>query len=268
MNWIWMASAAAGSGCEAPIGIDTLEAQLEQAERALGDLNSDGFLSQTADLAARVECVEGAVPPKVAAHVHRVFGLRAYLGRQDADARAAFSSARAVDPDYVFPFWLLPERHAIREVYAEAEPDLAVLPVLPARNGELRFDGRPIDERPQLRPTVVQVLGNDGAVVATRWLRPADGLPPYDASRPVLPPLIGSKRTLRTTLLVSGIAAGVLAAGSYGVAGVANAGFQKAENRDEVFGNQRLANAMVYTSGISGGVAVVSLTGAFLVGRF
>ena len=43
--------------------------------------------------------------------------------------------------------------------------------------------------------------------------------------------------------------------------------FQAATDRDTLMSSQRSANAFVYTSAISGGVAVASLTGAFLVGR-
>ncbi|MCB9679685.1 MAG: hypothetical protein H6737_31550 [Alphaproteobacteria bacterium] len=264
----WMSLAIADPGCADRSTPRELDALLESAERDLGELDSDGFLEQTADLPRVLSCLEDPLTSRQAARVHRAFGLRAFLGRQEAGAREAFAAARHADPDYVFPFWLVPERHAIRQLYADATPTEAVLPVLPARAGELRFDGAPIDERPQLRPVVVQVLDADGKVAATGWLRPTDPLPPYEPTHPVLPPLIGPSRTVRTGLLVTAGLSTLVAGGAYGWAGLANRDFQKAADRDSLFGSQRRANTLVTTSAIAGGTAVVSLTGAFLVGRF
>ena len=257
----------AATPCPEPLTPDALTVQLEAAQRDLGDLDSDGFLDKTADLAQRLPCLAGVLTPPQAARLHQVFGLRAWLGRQTGDARAAFASSKASDPDYVFPFWLLPPSHELRDVYAEAEPDLAILPVLPAKAGDLYFDGVPATVRPQLRPVVLQITDADGKVLTSTWLRPADGLPPYEATRPVLPPLIGSARTLRTGLLTASVVGAVVAAGAYGTAGLANRGFNKARDRDGVFDNQRLANGMVITSGVGAGVAVIAISAAFVVGR-
>lgn len=264
---LFIALALAAAPCPAPLTPEALMVELEAAQRDLGDLDSDGFLDKTADLAQRLPCIDGVLTAPQAARLHQVFGLRAWLGRQSGDARAAFASSKAADPDYVFPFWLLPPSHELRDVYAEADPDLAILPVLPPRDGELIFDGVVATVRPQLRPVVLQITDGDGKVVTSTWLRPADGLPAYEATRPVLPPLIGSARTLRTGLLATSVIGAVVAAGAYGTAGLANRGFNKAQTRDGVFGNQRLANGMVITSGVGAGVAVLSLSAAFVVGR-
>lgn len=263
----WTVAMALAAPCAERGNAEALSARVEQAEKQLGDLDSDGFLQKTNDLSVRVECLAEALSPVQAAELHRTFGLRAYLGQQTEDAKDAFSSARAADPDYVYPFWLVPERHEIRELYGAAEPDLAVLPVLPAKSGSLRFDGVEGTERPMFRPTVVQVFDDEGQVQASAWLRPTDALPPYEEARPVLPPLIGASRTARTTLLVSSGVAVVTAGAAYGLSGLANSRFRDATDRESLFSTQRSANTFVYTSAISGGVAVATLTGAFLVGR-
>ncbi|MCB9694425.1 MAG: hypothetical protein H6736_21660 [Alphaproteobacteria bacterium] len=261
----WLA-VALGATCDTT-SPEALEARVEEAERAFGDLASDRFLELTASLAQDVACLEGTVTPTMAAHFHRAFGLRAYLGRQEGDTRAAFASARLADPGYVFPFWLLPEQHALRQLYAESEPDPAVLPVLPPREGSLFMDGVASTERPQLRPTLVQVLDADGAVQASAWLRATDAMPPYTPTRPVLPPLVGNLRAFRTVLLTTSVASAAVAAGTYGVAGLANARFQGASDRDTLLGSRRLANSMVGTSAVGLGVSVTTFTGALLVGR-
>ncbi len=267
MWWIWSIGWALAAPCEEAASLADLEADLEAAERRLGDLDSDAFLDQTADLAPRVACLAEPLEPVRVAHLHRVFGLRAYLARQDADARAAFGAARAADPNYVFPFWLVPERHEIRELYAASEPELTRFPVLPAKNGLLLFDGEETNERPRFRPTLAQVLDDAGAVEATAWLRPTDVMPAYDEARPLLPPLAGGARTVRTTLFASSGAAVVLSGVSYGLAGLANQRFQSAEDRQTVLDSQRQSRIFVTTSAVSGGAAVAALTGAFLVGR-
>lgn len=264
--WAWLLAAAWAAPC-ADESLVALEGDLTEAERRLGDLDSDAFLDQTADLASRVACLSEPVENVRAAHVHRVFGLRAYLARQDADARAAFASARAADPTYVFPFWLVPERHEIRELYAKSEPDLTRFPVLPARQGALLFDGEETTERPRFRPTLAQVVEDDGKVSASAWLRPTDVMPDYDEARPVLPPLAGGPKAVRTTLLVTSATTAVLSGLSYGLAGLANQRFQDATDRDTVLDAQRASRTYVTTSAVAGGAAVASLTGAFLVGR-
>jgi len=264
--WILLAAALAAP-CPTREAPEMVLGRVDEAEKRLADLDSDGFLERTADLSTLVTCLQAPLSPDQSAKLHRAFGLRAYLGRQADDAKLAFASARAADPDYVFPFWLVPERHEIRELYAAADPSLAVRPVLPAKDAVLRFDGVESTERPMFRPTVVQVVDEQGEVEASAWLRPTDALPAYDEARPVLPPLIGASRTARTTMLAtSGV--GVLTAGvTYGLAGMANQRFVEAGDRDTLLKAQRTANTYVYTSAISGGVALASLTGAFLVGR-
>ncbi|MEZ4319861.1 MAG: hypothetical protein R3F61_20290 [Myxococcota bacterium] len=266
---LWVGSVAvAATPCAERPSPGELEAVLEAAERALGDLDSDGFLEKTTDLATRVACLEGVLDPRQVARIHRAFGLRAWLARQEPDARAAFSSSRNADPDYVFPFWMVPESHALRELYSEADPAPGAVPVIPAREGMLWFDGAEGDVRPLLRPVVVQLVEPDGSVERSAWLRPTDPLPPYESTHPVLPPLVGAPRTLRTGLLVSSAAFALTAVAAYGGAALANTDFQKASDRDALFGSQRRANNLVVTSGITGGVAVASFTGALLVGRF
>jgi hypothetical protein len=264
----WMLALAWGAPCPEPQALGPLEVELEAAERKLGDLDSDGFLADTADLSARIGCLAEPVEPTRAAHLHRVFGLRAYLARQEEDAKAAFGSARDADPTYVFPFWLVPERHEIRELYAASEPDLTHFPVLPAKSGVLLFDGEESTDRPRFRPTLVQVLDDDGNVVRSAWIRPTDLMPEYDEAHPVLPPLAGGPKAVRTSLFVGSATAAVVSGVSYGLAGVANGRFNNAANNPELLASQRQANTFVTTSAIAGGAAVASLTGALLIGRF
>ncbi len=264
----FLAGSPGWAACPEPLSPDGLDQRLEAAERDLGDLDSDAFLADTADLDKQVACLDAPVDAKLAARIHRAFALRSYLGREESQARVTLVSSKAVDPNYVFPFWLLPERHELRDIYAEVPDDRPMLPVLPAKRGELRFDGVPVDDRPQLHPAVVQVLDNEGKVLRSEWVRATDVLPEYDEARPVLPRLAGSARTVRTTLLVTAASTAVLAGASYGVAGIANGRFNNTTSRDTVLSSQRLANTMVTTSAISGGVAVVSFGSAFFVGRF
>lgn len=262
-----LAATTFAAPCPEALSYTSLEARLDEAEHALGDLRSDRFLELTRGLASDVECIDDVLTPPQAAHLHRVFALRAFLGRQEDDTRSAFSASRAADPTYVLPFWLVPEQHTLRGLYAEAVPDPALRPVIPARNAEIRMDGAPTTDRPLLRPVFVQIVDDEGSVATSAWLRPSDAMPAYTPTRPILPPLIGNARTLRRTLLVVAGATAVGAVASYGVAGIQNARFQKATDRETLLGGRRGANSMVGTSIVCAGVSVGSFTGALLVGR-
>jgi len=266
---IWWMSAALAAPCPSSHTVVDLDRQLLSAEAAIGQLQSDRFLTETEDLTQRVACLAEAATPAFAAHVHRVIGMRAFIGRQGDDVAAAFAAARDADPTYVWPETVLPPAHGIRDQLAEAPALDAVRPLPRPRGGELRFDGVASTERPVDRPTIMQVLDPDGGVTASGWLHPNDAALPYDATRPLLPPLPTGPRRVRTSLLLTAAATSTAAVGLYGWASVGPARtFQEATTLDELTASRRSVNTLVTLSSVSGAVAATSLTSALLFGRF
>lgn len=264
----WFLATALAAPCPDGLSAQTIDAALFDAESAIGQLQSDRFLTETEDLTLTVACLREPIDASFAAHVHRVVGMRAFIGRQGEDVTGAFSAARAADPTYVWPETILPEGHGLRDQLREAPTLDAVRPLPRPRAGVLRFDGVEGLERPTDRPTVMQVLDADGEVVATGWLHPTDALLPYDARRPVLPPLPTGPRRVRSSLLVAAVTGTVASAGLYGWAAAGpSQGFEKASDLDEILSAQRSTNTLVTLSAVSGSVAVSSLTAALLIGR-
>ena len=119
---------AAWAACMAPVDATALDRSLDESEHSLGQLASDQFLEGTESLAERLRCLDRPIDPPFAAHVHRVFAVRAFIGRQGDDTAAALRAAVAADPTYVWPTTILPEAHSLRDLYAESSPRSDGLP--------------------------------------------------------------------------------------------------------------------------------------------
>jgi hypothetical protein len=200
--------------CPAPAPLAHVESRLAAAERAWGELDTDGFTVAMDEAALALPCVRELVAAPVAARFHRLQGLGLFAAREDARAAAAFASARAADPDYEFPTSLVPAEHAIRDLYARLPLDATGKePVPPAKHGALRFDGVEGNARPVGRPTLVQVLDAKDRVEATAWLSPTDPMPAYDAGP--MPRAPGGAHGLAPgqVALFGGAAAGAAGAG-------------------------------------------------------
>lgn len=137
----------------------------------------DGFQAfrRTSDEAALLAgCLKDRASPALAAKAHRVRGLREYVEGRDAEAKAAFSAARRVEPGYAFPTSVAAADHPVRDSYGSAPPVPLAQPA-PASNGRLEFDGVP-GERPVGVPTLAQVVARNGAVLQGGYLGADDTL--------------------------------------------------------------------------------------------
>lgn len=205
---------AAGGPCEAAVSSVTLDRVLLDAELAWGRLDLTGFDAAARQAEALLPCVGDALYPPTAARYHRIRGMRAFVERDQAEARRDFAAARALEPGWTFPESLAPPGHPVREDYTALSLDGARYePVAPPASGRLTFDGLPTGLRARDWPTVVQVFDATGAVDVTRWLRPQDALPSYEEGPPQQ--VQGAPRTRSTPLLVAG-GLGLLASGALG----------------------------------------------------
>lgn len=263
----------AAAACAAPVGPDAFDARLDAAEARFAALDGEGFAQAMDGAAFVVPCVDGVVPPAIAAHYHRLQGLTLYASRNEERARQAFAAARAVDPLTELPESLVPPGHAIRELWATADPETPSRAVAPPVEGALVFDGATGDRRPEGRPSLVQVVDAAGAVRATEWIEPTDPMPPYSPvphwsdpdvrRRGVLPP---------APLLAGGGAAAVVGGVLYGIASARAAAFEGPQpataDLDDLRASRRVTNTLVGGAAVAGGLSLASVSVAVVAGRW
>lgn len=241
--------AAFGQDCFAPVTAAQLDEALVRADAAWSAGDMERFRAESQEAAVfLLPCLDAPITGEVAAHLHRVRGLEAFLDRQRELADGAMAASRALAPGWTPAETLLPPGHELR-VALEAPPRPAVTERLPAPKGaSLYFDGAEGRLRPTDRPTVAQVETNGGLTSA--WLAPGAAMLPYPTAAP---------RT-RTALAIS---AGVAAAAFGGLYGGSFATRAAYFNTDPADGDRldrlRSTTAGLGGSGIALGVSAVGL---------
>lgn len=182
MLFLWIGGALAAC----PATSADLTSSLEAAEAAFGDMDTAGFLTATNRATAEANCLTESVPRSLIARLHRVEGLRAFVDKDADRAARAFASARAIEPAYTFPEALVPAEHPVRTQYTAVDPAAGgVTTAATPTSGYLTFDGRNTISRPTERPSLAQLVADDGAVSQSRYLWPEDTLFTYPGSASV-----------------------------------------------------------------------------------
>lgn len=166
--------------CVEPITSVRLLLTIEDAEAAFGRLDLDAFQSRVDESALLLPCLSETASRPLAARLHRLQGLRAWLLRDTTRAEQAFLSSRRIEPSYRFPTELVPEQHPTRESYLALPLDEGGVVELPTPSvGSLMVDGRVSHQRPLPGPSVVQWIADSGAVNWTQYSWEATELPPF-----------------------------------------------------------------------------------------
>lgn len=247
---------------------------LARAEADFRDMDASAFRAGTDEILASTACLSGHVDATLAAQLHRVLGLRAFLDGREEAARLDFAAARTADPQYSFPETLLPRNHPIRAIYEAASTvPAAADPVLPPAQGHLEFDGQETLSRSRAWPTLAVLLDPSGAASQSAYLNPADPLFSYAVSAGALAVNTtgpSPRRHGASLPLIVGAGVGALAAGAlYGAAAVSHASFFDPATPDaEIPGLQTRTNTLFYSSVGTGVLAVGAGVGAFVMGRW
>jgi len=252
-----IASTARAADCTTRVSASALAAELDTAERAYATLDVVAFSTALDAAAMDLPCLGELVPPTLASRYHRDVGLRLFIERDEDRAARAFASARVADASGRFPDGMLPPGHAVLVLLDAREPG-PTLRIAEPIAGSVALDGTVGLERPSERPSLVQVMDGDGAVIATRYLFPSDAMPPYPAK--ALPAVSATSRPrVRTPVLVTSGASAVAAGVLYGLAASAESQFKDASNDatiEELDALRETNHAMVWTSAGFGAVAV------------
>lgn len=271
---------AAFAGCPATTG--DLVASVEAAEAAFGALDVAAFRAATNKVTAEANCLADSASRPVVARLHRIEGLRAFVDGDAARADQAFAAARAIEPAYVFPEALVPEGHPVRVRYTALTPQAGSTTALPSpTSGYLTLDARSSRDLPADRPTLLQVVGDDGAVRASAYLWPGDPPPVYAASAvatgapppptdPVPPPTTTKARKgPNLPLAVAAGASLAVAGGTMGLAAGSHAAYYADDARPAELDGLRARTNGLYLTSVGTGVLGVGLgVGAVLAGRW
>lgn len=176
-----LAAEPARAGCAEPSSAADLQRHLDEAESALGAVDTEQFKAQVLQAETALVCIDELLPTYQIADFHRVYGLRA-VGARDDIAERAFAAARRLEPRYRFPETLVPSGSPILDAYERAPLDGRTTErVPPPADGMLFFDGAESLDRPTSWPTLVQHRASDGSAAFTAYLRPGEPLPTYEA---------------------------------------------------------------------------------------
>jgi hypothetical protein len=176
-------SNALASDCERPSRTTELANALTAAEAAYLDMDEDGFIAIIAGAEVTLGCLAEAITPYDAAAYHRLVALDAFLAADDAATISAFRASLAAQPRFLLPSSLAPLGNPLSQLYLDASEPYSLNPIaLPAPSGRVvLMDGARSTARPTTRPVIVQLVGPDGGIDWSGYLRLDDSNPSWPA---------------------------------------------------------------------------------------
>jgi hypothetical protein len=235
---------------------------VEQAELAFGSLDVDSFRTNTTRLDAEVKCLRDLASPALAARIHRLEGLRAWIDQDAERSRASFAAARAIEPEYQFPQAMVPVGHPVLNQYELSEPGARFSALAVPANARLFLDGTEAVQRADDRAALAQLLHDKGSIRASALLWPGEPMFPYDTKQ---------EAAKGPNLPLSIVAAASLALGitTYALAADTHAQFEN-PNTDVAAlpALQESTNTLFFTSVGAGAIALGTGIGAVVAGTW
>lgn len=222
MSALFLVGLAWAIPCSTPSTSSDLAVRLDEAESAYARLDPGGFIAALDEGRELLPCVVDTVSRPLVARLHRAEGLAAFLDREPSRAAQAFAAARTVEPNYRFPDAIVPAKHPIRMTYFALETGQGAYEEVPApAGGHLLLDGRDATRVPEDWPVVVQVVDDEGGIMATGYVWPGEDLPAYTPA-----PVTGSsgeERDRSAVVAGLGVTSGLSALATAGLLVAANA---------------------------------------------
>lgn len=270
-------SALAAAACPAPTTSAELELAAEDAESAFRQMDVEAFRAADAQVETLLGCLAEPLPVPVAARLHRLAGLAAFVAQDAALAPLAFAAARSVEPDYLLPTSLVPTGHPIQTLYTSVPLDARVPVTLPApAQGYLLLDGRRALERAEGWPVIVQLLDDTGQVRLTDALRPGEPMPTYPVAGPMVEPVAATPSPLTDTpppptigpsragiaLVATSAAAAMATGGLYLLSWRSLGNYRETTTVDAANSLRKRTNTLEYAAWGAGAVAIGAGVGA------
>ncbi|MCB9779913.1 MAG: hypothetical protein H6742_15220 [Alphaproteobacteria bacterium] len=177
---------AAHAACETPVDSLALEQAVSTAHAAFQSMDGAELQRQREALLEALPCADRALPPSLAAGVHSVDALVAFVLEDDARVVNSLRSALRADPAFTLDPILPSSDHPLH-ARLEAARGLGAGAEQPLREAaDTRFivDGHVRAEAPADRPTVLQQQQQEGLVVATVYLSARAPLPDWASPTP------------------------------------------------------------------------------------
>lgn len=279
------------AACEQTSDNAALDRGVNAAIQAFTAMEDADFTSARKAVLAAVPCLSEPLKPEVAAAVHRIRGLNAFLADDSLTAQLYFAAARSIDPSYRFPESVAPEGHPLQQDYLALDTSADRTESLPElREGSYFVNGRRTRERSTSYPALFQLVDAQDRVVSTAFLSAGADLPvdaalfasktPAPAPNPQ--PTSPEKTRRRGPSVPLLIGAGVLGAAAGGLVvgnrlsyrGYNNhyAGLDATSSQDDLDRYDRLrgtTNLLAFTAAGAGVAAVgVGVTAFVVNGRF
>lgn len=160
--------------CEEPLTPAELSVQVVQAEIAL-ERSDEAFGRAAMDVAESIPCLDGVMATSLAADVHRLVGIQAWLARDREFADMAFTATLRLDPDQALPATRFPPEDPIHAFFHAAPSGVVDVRSVEATAGTyFVVDGRKGGRIPTSIPAVVQILSDEGEVLTTAYAWPGD----------------------------------------------------------------------------------------------
>lgn len=272
----------AWADCSVPTDTAELATSIAEAEAAFSAMDSAAFSAAAGRVDATLPCLDEVLPPADAAAVHRVDAYHALLDGDEAALEARLWATVAILPAWTPPSHLAPPGHPLHDAWQSAKKRVAVpgVPLEPPEHGVIHVDGVRREARPSDRPTVLQLVRDDGSIawtarirlgeeppywvpaapapdpVATPHLAPAAPIGPTPPTTTDIPGKTGPSPTATGLLAAAGCAA--LASGAlFGLATASRHTFDDpATPYSELDGLRGRTNALTIGSGSTGAVAI------------
>ena len=179
------ASTSAQAECDQPISTADIQSILERAEQTYTALDVPAFQETTDELSTGLTCLQEPVPRYLAASVHRMMGLQAFIDRKPELSTRAFAAARSIEPAYTFPEAMVPAGNPMLSTYAAIPIETGSHEELPTPPvGHYLLDGRAGTQRPTAWPVIFQRVGDDGRVQHTAYVWNGEPVPGLEVPAP------------------------------------------------------------------------------------
>ncbi len=161
---------ASAAECETAVSPAEIRTTADVAQRAFGELDPATFGAAREQVESGLPCVSTPMPPPVAARVHLLSALAAFLDDDQAQTVASFQAARAAHPSLELGAWL-PDTHPLRLDWRIAgildEPEPSALTLF--GEDQLLVDGLEGETLVLTRPAVLQRVQSGSVVDTSLW---------------------------------------------------------------------------------------------------
>ncbi len=222
-----------------------VEAHIQAAQQAFLSMAADQFRQERRAISDDIGCLKVPVEPELAAQVHTLVALEAFLDRDEERSIAALHAVRRIQPDQPLGDWL-PEEHPISYPWYMAkrlQPRPAV--AFSERGVEILVDGRPADARVPNQPAILQNIAG-GKVVDSILVLPPASEPTWAAAAP--PRLTPD---IKRRLILGSVAVGS-AASTAALFAVSNAAHDRVLSYDLAYGEVDEVSDRANTFSIAG----------------